>query len=58
MTLPEFRNLGDLIRRDRDLDQIALIDLGGETAPRQYNYAELDAMVNAVARCPFTVSSR
>ena len=50
MTLPEFRNLGDLIRRDRDLDQIALIDLGGETAPRQYNYAELDAMVNAVAR--------
>ncbi len=50
MTLPDFRNLGDLIRRDRDLNQIALIDLGGETAPRQYSYAELDAMVNAVAR--------
>jgi long-chain acyl-CoA synthetase len=50
MTPPEFRNLGDLIRRDRDPQQIALIDLGGEAAPRQYSYAELDAMVNAVAR--------
>ena len=50
MTLPEFRNLGDLIRRDRNLDQIALIDLGGETAPREYTYAQIDAMAKAVAR--------
>ena len=45
-----FSNLGDLIRRDRDLDKIAIIDLGGEEAPREFSYAELDAMANGVAR--------
>ena len=28
--MSHFTNLGDLIRRERDLDKIALIDLGGE----------------------------
>ena len=50
MALPEFTNLGDLIRRDLDQHKLALIDLGGEVSPREYTYAQLDAMANAVAR--------
>jgi len=48
--MSEFKNLGDLIRRDRDLDKIAIIDLGGEQVPRKFSFAELDAMANGVAR--------
>src|SRR4249919_1517143 len=44
-----FTNLGDLIRRDRDLDKIAIIDLGGKLA-REVSYGRLDAMANGVAR--------
>jgi acyl-CoA synthetase (AMP-forming)/AMP-acid ligase II len=47
---PHFTNLGDLIRRDRDLGKLAIIDLGGEGAPRELSYARLDAMANGVAR--------
>ncbi len=46
----DFHNLGDLVRRDRDLSKIAVIDLGGETSPREFSYAQLDAMANGVAR--------
>jgi acyl-CoA synthetase (AMP-forming)/AMP-acid ligase II len=45
-----FTNLGDLIRRDRDPGKTALIDLGGEQAPREFRYGDLDAMANGVAR--------
>src|SRR5687767_7677444 len=45
-----FRNLGDLIVRDRDLSKVAIIDLGGEETPCEYSYAELDAMTMGVAR--------
>ena len=45
-----FYNLGDLIPRDRDLGKTAIIDLGGETAPRQFSYAALDEMAMGVAR--------
>jgi long-chain acyl-CoA synthetase len=45
-----FTNLGDLIRRDRDLDKTAIIDLGGEQEPRELSYGDLDAMANGVAR--------
>ena len=45
-----FTNLGDLVRRDRDLSKIAVIDLGGEESPREFTYAQLDAMANGVAR--------
>jgi long-chain acyl-CoA synthetase len=45
-----FRNLGDLIPRDRDLTKVAIIDLGGEQSPRQFSFAQLDAMANGVAR--------
>jgi long-chain acyl-CoA synthetase len=48
--MPGFRNLGDLIRRDRDLGKVAIIDLGGEQAPREFTYAQLDSMTNGVAR--------
>src|SRR5712691_10096726 len=48
--MPAFTNLGDLIRRDRDLSKIALIDLGGVAAPRELSYAQIDAMANGVAR--------
>src|ERR1700719_3820339 len=45
-----FVNLGDLIRRDRDLSKIAIVDLGGEQSPREFTFAQLDAMANGVAR--------
>jgi long-chain acyl-CoA synthetase len=45
-----FVNLGDLIRRDRDLSKIAIIDLGGEQPPREFSFQQLDDMANAVAR--------
>src|SRR3954470_23150141 len=48
--MPHFTNLGDLIRRDRDLSKVAIIDLGGEEVPREFSYARLDAMANDVAR--------
>jgi len=48
--MPHFQNLGDLIRRDLDLDKVAIIDLGGEQAPRHYSYREFDALADAVAR--------
>jgi long-chain acyl-CoA synthetase len=48
--MARFRNLGDLIGRERDLGKIAIIDLGGEAPPREISYARLGAMANAVAR--------
>jgi long-chain acyl-CoA synthetase len=48
--MADVRNLGGLIRRDRDLSKIAIIDLGGEQSPREFTYAQLDAMANGVAR--------
>jgi len=45
-----FRNLGDLIPRDRDLTKTAIIDLGGEHGPREFSFAQLDAIANGVAR--------
>jgi long-chain acyl-CoA synthetase len=48
--MPSLSNLGDLIRRDRDLGKVAIIDLGGEQIPREFTYAQLDAMANGVAR--------
>ncbi len=50
MTPAGFTNLGDLIPRGRDPAKIAIIDLGSEGAPRQFSFAELDAMANGVAR--------
>ena len=48
--MAHFHNLGDLIRRERDLAKTAIIDLGGEHAPREFSYAELDEMASGVAR--------
>jgi acyl-CoA synthetase (AMP-forming)/AMP-acid ligase II len=48
--MPRFKNLGDLIRRDRDLTKVAIIDLGGDEVPTEYTYLELDAMTVGVAR--------
>src|SRR6185503_1049248 len=48
--MARFKNLGDLIRRDRDLTKVAIIDLGGEEVPTEYTYFELDAMTVGVAR--------
>ncbi|HXF88992.1 MAG TPA: class I adenylate-forming enzyme family protein [Xanthobacteraceae bacterium] len=45
-----FQNLGALIDRSRDLSKVAIIDLGGETVPREFTFAQLDAMANGVAR--------
>src|SRR5881398_1460516 len=46
----EFSNLGDFIDRHRDLRKTAVIDLGGETAPRTFSFEALDRMANGVAR--------
>src|ERR1700709_442920 len=46
----QFKNLGDLIRRDLDLSKVAIIDLGGEEVPCEYTYLELDSMTMGVAR--------
>jgi acyl-CoA synthetase (AMP-forming)/AMP-acid ligase II len=48
--MAQLQNLGDLIRHDRDLAKVAIIDLGGEQAPREFSFAQLDAMANGVAR--------
>jgi long-chain acyl-CoA synthetase len=45
-----FTNLGDLIRRDRDLDKTAFVDLGGETAPRKFSWRDVDKYAHAVAQ--------
>src|SRR4029450_11549903 len=47
--MAHFTNLGDLIRRDRDLHKIAIVALGDEVA-REMSYAHLNAMANGVAR--------
>jgi acyl-CoA synthetase (AMP-forming)/AMP-acid ligase II len=47
--MSSFTNLGDLVRRDRDQDKLAIIDLGGE-GERRFAYGELDAMARGVAR--------
>jgi acyl-CoA synthetase (AMP-forming)/AMP-acid ligase II len=60
--MPRFSNLGDLIRRDRDLGKTAIIDLGGEDVAREVSYRSLDAMANgiacALARGPFARGDR
>lgn len=43
-------NLGDLIDTNRDLQKTAVIDLGGETAPREFSFEVLDRLANGVAR--------
>ena len=50
MTDAGFKNLGDLIPRGRDLSKIAVIDLGGETPPREFTFQQIDDMANGVAR--------
>lgn len=48
--MARFTNLGDLIPHGLDLEKTAIIDLGGEEAPREISFARLDAMANGVAR--------
>jgi acyl-CoA synthetase (AMP-forming)/AMP-acid ligase II len=48
--MPQFTNLGDLILRGHDLAKTAIIDLGGEQAPREFSFADIDRMANGTAR--------
>jgi long-chain acyl-CoA synthetase len=48
--MAQFENLGDLIRRDRDQDKIAIVDLGGEAPPREFTYRQIDEAACGVAR--------
>ncbi len=48
--MPAYVNLGDLIPRNRDLAKIAIVDLGGEQSPREFSFAQIDALANGVAR--------
>jgi hypothetical protein len=43
-------NLGDLVDPAADQSKIALIDLLRDDAPREYSYAEIDAMARGGAR--------
>ena len=45
-----FNNLGDVIVRARDHGKIAVVDLGGETSPREFSYDDIDVMARGVAR--------
>ncbi len=45
-----FENLGHLIGRGNDPEKIAIVDLGGETPPREFTYGKLGALANGVAR--------
>lgn len=45
-----FYNLGDLLNREKDPDQIALIDLSRPDDSREFTHAEIDAASCAVAR--------
>jgi long-chain acyl-CoA synthetase len=44
-----FTNLGDLLRRDREPGQLAIIDVGGE-GERYFTYADVDGLARGVAR--------
>jgi len=48
--MPPFTNLGELVRRDLDLNRTALIDMGGEKAPREFSHRDLDAAAAGIAR--------
>src|SRR3974390_2362433 len=51
--MPTFRNLGQLIDQDGDRSKVALIDLSGESNPRELSFAAIDEMANGVARALF-----
>src|SRR5437870_3811293 len=48
--MARFENLGDLIERGSDPGKLAIIDLGGETPPREFSYGRLDELARCVAR--------
>jgi acyl-CoA synthetase (AMP-forming)/AMP-acid ligase II len=50
MRMLRFQNLGDLIAKEWEPGKTAVIDLGGEISPREFTFAQLDAMANGVAR--------
>jgi long-chain acyl-CoA synthetase len=47
--IPAFANLGALARGDRDLDKVAIIDLG-TGQERRFSYRDFEGQANAVAR--------
>jgi acyl-CoA synthetase (AMP-forming)/AMP-acid ligase II len=47
--IPAFANLGALTRVDRDLDKVAIIDLG-TGQERRFSYRDFEGQANAVAR--------
>lgn len=49
MSIP-YKNLGDLIDRNRPLDEVAIIDLRVAAAPRILTHLDVDRLANGVAR--------
>jgi acyl-CoA synthetase (AMP-forming)/AMP-acid ligase II len=47
--MTERKNLGDLADRGRDLERLALIDLGGTGGPREYTHGDIDRLAGGVA---------
>jgi acyl-CoA synthetase (AMP-forming)/AMP-acid ligase II len=47
--MSHFKNLGDLVPRDKDLSKTAIVEYDGEHE-RAFSYADIDVMANAVAR--------
>jgi long-chain acyl-CoA synthetase len=45
-----WKNLGDLINREADLDRLAIIDLVKPEHPKRYSHRDIDRMANGVAR--------
>jgi long-chain acyl-CoA synthetase len=48
-SIPAFSNLGALTATDRDIDKVAIIDLGGGKE-RRFSYRDFEGEANAVAR--------
>jgi long-chain acyl-CoA synthetase len=48
--MSRFTNLGAALFQEAEPDRVALVDLGGETPPRRYSFADIERLSGAVAQ--------